>query len=213
MPWLTPTLKASDPTSLDPIMLRMMMKDSYSSLYLGRPCYNGIQPAKSCSKQLWTHKRYSEVVVSSMTAAIENYLEHNPHSGVVLIGHSGGGTLAMLIAMKLSTSKTVPVIAVATLAGNLDIELWAKHHNYTPLAGSMNPMTKPALDPKIAQIHFAGIKDSNIPISLIEGFVEKQHQATLISISDFDHHCCWESQWPSLLKKIDQQIKLHLNNQ
>ena len=211
--WLTPSLKATDPTSLNPMMLRMMMDDPYSSLYLARPCYNGIQPVELCSTSLWTHKRYSKTVVNSMSAALENFLKDKPHSQVVLIGHSGGGTLALLIAAKLSNSLSVPIVAVITLAGNLDIERWTDHHHYTPLSGSINPITAPPLNSNIAQIHFAGIKDNKIPIAFIENYVTQHPQSTLIKIKHFDHNCCWESEWPDLLRKIDQLIEHHNRNQ
>ena len=75
-----------------------------------------------------------------------------PPRSVVLIGYSGGGVLAVLIAPQ------VPGSAVVTIAANLDVEAWARWHQYTPLSGSLNPATQPPLD-ALHEWHLVGDRD------------------------------------------------------
>jgi pimeloyl-ACP methyl ester carboxylesterase len=51
-----------------------------------------------------------------MQAALERILASGHFDGVVLIGYSGGGTLAMLLAARVPETR-----GVITIAGNLDI--------------------------------------------------------------------------------------------
>ena len=68
-----------------------------------------------------------------------------------MIGYSGGGTLAQLVAEKFTQTR-----AVVTLAGNLDLAAWVQLHDYTPLGGSLNPAERPPLPGHILQIHYVG---------------------------------------------------------
>ena len=101
-------------------MLELMSLDHAPSLYLGRPCYFGMARQPPCEPQYWTTLRFSESVVASMAAALKAAVGSMVEQGFVLIGHSGGGTLAMLLAQRLDR-----VQSVVTIAGNLDIEAWA----------------------------------------------------------------------------------------
>jgi hypothetical protein len=97
---------------------------------------------------------------------------------------------------------------IVTIAGNLDIKAWSSLHGYAPLIGSKNPAQQPPLNPTLFQLHFAGGKDQNIPVSLIQSTVLHQYSAQLVVIPEFDHTCCWEKIWPSVLKNIQS----HANN-
>ncbi|NOX42112.1 MAG: lipase family protein, partial [Gammaproteobacteria bacterium] len=146
-PWRTPTHIALDPTPRNPLMLKLMALDNNQAIYLGRPCYFELSPA--CSPIWWTFKRYSEEVLDSMAAVVERYTRD--YDSIVLMGHSGGGALAMLLAERLPKTS-----AIITLAGNLDIEAWTKHHRYTQLTGSLNPASQPPLSKTIRQYHYLG---------------------------------------------------------
>jgi hypothetical protein len=97
---------------------------------------------------------------------------------------------------------------IVTIAGNLDINAWSSLHGYAPLIGSMNPAQQPPLNPALFQLHFAGGKDQNVPVSLIQPTVFRQHSAELIVIPEVDHTCSWEKIWPSVLNSI----QLYANN-
>jgi dienelactone hydrolase len=200
LPWLTPTRVAKDPTPRNPLALRLMSRDPGAALYLGRPCYHGLAASPECSTWLWTHGRYSEHVVRSMAAALRRALGPDPDREVTLVGYSGGGALAMLIASRIEKVRTL-----VTIAANLDIDAWADHHGYSRLSGSLNPATQPPLPARIRQIHLAGERDARVPAKLSRQALSRQPKAQLLVIPNFDHRCCWERAWPSILAGLEQR--------
>ncbi|WP_170164820.1 alpha/beta hydrolase [Thiocapsa rosea] len=193
-PWETRYRIAHDPTPRNPLALKLMVRDPAPVLYVGRPCYQGFAQAEGCRPELWTHERYGSEVVESMVVAIEHILTPSERPPITLIGYSGGGVLAMLIAERLDG-----VERVITVAANLDIDVWADHHGYSRLAGSLNPARKGSLDPRIRQIHLFGDLDRQVPPWTIERFRAGNPDATFKSIPGFDHRCCWFEHWPWIL--------------
>jgi pimeloyl-ACP methyl ester carboxylesterase len=183
-------------------MLKLMTSDKSNSLYLGRPCYFNSSRSDmadtDCEPNFWTNARYSEEIVNSMVTALRQHLKNHPQQGVSLIGHSGGGTLAVLMAARMAE-----VDQVVTLAGNLDIEAWARLHHYTPLNHSLNPADLKRL--YIKQLHFIGDKDNNIPPTLSKAWAKSMGQSLYI-LKDADHNCCWLMHWPDVLRQINQQM-------
>jgi len=193
-PWKYRVLRMRDPTPRSPLMLKLMALDETAAAYLGRPCYNGSFDDTGCSDDLWTSARYSETVVSSMVSALNKLIRRLGARNVRLFGHSGGGTLAMLIAER------VPAVThVVTLAGNLDTDAWVKHHRYTPLYGSLNPAKRQPLRESVAQWHFMGRKDGVVPPPIVQAYVRAQTNAFGAIIGTFSHGCCWQRLWPSVL--------------
>ena len=202
-PWHTRSTVAWDPTPKTAHMLALMALDASSAIYLGRPCYFSLADPL-CEPIWWTHKRYSEEVIRSMNHVLDH--SASSYDAIRLIGHSGGGALAMLIAAQRND-----VEAVITLAGNIDIVRWTHLHNYSPMVGSLNPADYP-LPKAIRQFHFVGSEDSNIPASLIEAGLHTQprvsiYRHTVQVIEGLDHLCCWEQHWPGLLKTIEEELK------
>ena len=193
-PWQRGRWPAADPTPRAPLALELMTLDPAPALYLGRPCYHGLARAPRCGAPLWTDRRYGEEVVASMTAALRRLAPDRP---LVLIGYSGGGTLAMLVASRLPT-----VVAVITVAANLDINAWADHHGYRPLVGSSNPADQTQLDPAILQIHLAGAEDERVPPELVRPALAKLG-APLCVLPDHDHSRGWRRTWPAVLSTLE----------
>lgn len=194
-PWLHRTQISRDPTPRDPLELRLMLEDPNPSIYIGRPCYVGLALAPGCSASLWTDARYSEAVVSSMTAAVDAELaEHLAAHHVVLIGYSGGGVLAMLVADRIAR-----VDAVVTIASNLDIDAWTTLHDYSPLSASINPAKMPNWRVGLRQIHLVGENDENVPPQLVRRFAANLPNAIVQEFPGFDHRCCWTDVWPTLV--------------
>lgn len=194
-PWLGRYVVSTDPTPRNPLVLELMAMDPSPSIYLGRPCYHGLRAAP-CTSKLWTRERYSEAVVASMTEALRQVIALTGTRRLVLIGYSGGGTLAMLLAERLPETA-----AVLTVAGNLAVAQWATYHRYTPLRGSLDPANRSALKPEVQQIHLAGGRDRNAPATFIDHVCKRQQSAWLIAFDDFDHTCCWRSIWPEVLQR------------
>jgi hypothetical protein len=202
-PWLDLTRPAADPTPRTPFALELMAQDTGPRLFLGRPCYFAPKekPNSVCSPLLWTHERYSSEVVASMVAALRRFLALHPFRRVVLIGYSGGGTLAWLMAAQVPETA-----AIVTVAANLDTDGWTRIHGYSPLAGSLNPALMPPLPPTIRQLHYAGNRDGNVPPSVVQSFARRHPEARVIELADFDHECCWIERWPKLLEEVQSLV-------
>jgi hypothetical protein len=194
LPWRTRYAVSSDPTPRDPLALRLMRLDPAPAVYLGRPCYNGQAALPGCNPRMWTSGRYGVKVVASMEAALNRVMASGHFSGVILIGYSGGGTLAMLLARRVKATQ-----GVITVAGNLDPARWVKLHHYSPLTESMDPVDESPLNSRIKQAHYVGRRDRNVPADLVRSVVERQPDASLVVIDEFDHRCCWEAVWPSII--------------
>ncbi len=134
-----------------------------------------------------------------MAVAIERFLARHGYDSITLIGFSGGGVLAMLLAERLKQTETV-----LTIAANLDIAAWADHHGYTRLRGSLNPATQPALPPQIRQIHIAGGRDLQVPAHLSQSTALRGPNAQFVVVPEFDHHCCWERAWPTMMTVLKE---------
>ena len=195
IPWIRERWVADDPSPRDLLMLRLMAMDPSPSIYLGRPCYHGLSQQDGCRAWHWTEGRYSDEVVDSLRLTLGEYLERGRHTRLLLIGHSGGGTLAMLLAERLGG-----VESVITLAGNLDPDAWSELHAYSPLTGSLNPSLRGPLDRSIRQLHLVGDSDSVIPKELLEIAIAHQPGALLGVFNGCDHTSCWETIWPEILQ-------------
>jgi pimeloyl-ACP methyl ester carboxylesterase len=197
-PWIKHHLIAADPTPVNPLMFNLMALDKAPSIYLGRPCYHGFAKTPPCAAELWTSARYSLQVVSSMERVLRDYIAGGGYKEVVLIGHSGGGTLAMLLAERVRSIR-----AVVTIAGNLDIDAWTRYHGYSALDASLNPANRPALDADIHQYHLIGKDDKNIPYQIVETVIQNQTSARVLMWDGFDHACCWENIWQEFLNYLE----------
>lgn len=194
-PWEHEQWLAEDPTARDPLILRLMRADSAPSILLGRPCYYGLNKEPDCHFKYWTSHRYAQIIVDSLVAALQTHLKTEPAAELVLIGYSGGGTLAMLMAPQLTNLHTI-----ITLAANLDTDAWSQLHGYPPLIESLNPADLAPLNLKIKQFHFAGGNDNNVPASIIKTIATKQN-AYFQVIEKLTHNGCWECVWPDLLNQ------------
>jgi pimeloyl-ACP methyl ester carboxylesterase len=202
-PWRNRFQVANDPTSASPLLLEWLSVTEHTALYLGRPCYFGqrevnapVPPVritgqllnKQCDAYWYTFGRYSQVVVDSLVQALQKLAAERC---LILLGHSGGGTLAMLIARQLPT-----VSAVVTLSGNINVTAWQQYHQFTPLMGSLDPSKLSPLAARISQIHIAADQDTSILPIWISQEAQRQHAAyQLWTISG---HRQWQQAWSKL---------------
>lgn len=193
-PWLGERTVSMDPSPRDPLALRLMASDPGPAVYLGRPCHFVRDGRSACHPLSWTHRRYAEEVVASLLRALGEFRSARGFDEFVLIGYSGGGTLAMLMAPRLPR-----VLAVVTIAANLDTAAWSRLHDYSALVGSLDPATEAPLAASILQTHFVGGRDENVPPTITTRGLHRQSQADVVSFPDFDHRCCWVTAWPELL--------------
>lgn len=192
---------AADPTPHAPLALELAAATPASVLYLGRPCYLERTRPPECSEALWTSRRYSDEVVASMTTAASRFIADHHFDRVLLVGYSGGGTLAALMARNLPH-----VTGLVTIAGNLDPDAWARLHGYLPLQGSRNPALEPPLPARLLQWYLVGQRDTNVPAAATARYFERIPPERVWSYPQFDHKCCWARQWPSIFARIAAEL-------
>jgi hypothetical protein len=201
-PWIRGgTEIATDPTPRRPLALSLALATPGAVLYLGRPCYFAARRDPACNAELWTRARYGEAVVDSLATAVNGFAAAHGQARVVLVGYSGGGALAALLAPRLP-----PTTALVTIAANLDTDRWALLHGYTALTGSLNPALLPPPPPDIVQIHLVGDADRNVPPAAMSGYFQRAAAATVWHYAAFDHSCCWEREWPQILIRLQSAL-------
>lgn len=188
---------ALDPSPRDPLALRLAALDgSVNVAYLARPCqFPPRDKNPACEENAyWTIKRFSPEIIKAMNTAMNTLVRHMPHPRVHLIGYSGGGAIATLLA-----AHRTDVISLRTIAGNLDTAAFISYHNVTPFFASPQPQdAAPALR-NLPQLHYSGTQDDIIPLSIAQGFMEKMGKtecARLIAVPA-THHEGWADFWRS----------------
>ncbi len=190
---------SENPTPKNPVALKLAAKDTTDSiLYIARPCmYLEQKLMPDCPEIFWSSHRYSEEVISSINQVIDRAIGMSLTNSLTIIGYSGGGTVAALIAARRND-----VASLITIASNLDHKYWTDMHDISPLIGSLNPLEYANNLSTIEQIHFVGAKDKMVHRANVESYLSKMPLKDKIYINvieDFDHSCCWEKAWPELL--------------
>jgi dienelactone hydrolase len=197
--WLTKNTISADPTPINPTGLKLALNHPQgNAVYLARPCqYTDGSEARNCNKHYWTDSRFAEEVTASTNEAINILKTEFSAEQLQLVGYSGGGAIAALIAARRDD-----VIRLITVAGNLDHQAWTRYHNISPLTGSLNPADYRQPLASIEQVHFVGANDKVTPPFLAKQFVTEfysQNNVKVIVIPENDHHCCWVEQWHNLI--------------
>ena len=200
--WATSSDPSSDPTPLNPLALRLAAADSAPSvLYLARPCqFRPPGTRDSCDTPFWTSHRFAESVVAALDGAMDRALPPSPRRRLTLIGYSGGGGLAVLLA-----ARRTDVVAVVTVAGNIAHGVWTSHHKVSPLRGSLDPIDSAARLAAVPQLHLTGANDGIVPRLVADAFARRSPASAcirVVTIADAAHDKGWLENWPGLLSRI-----------
>ncbi len=209
-PWVEGKWIAIDPTPRRSIMLPLMHLDTAPAILLGRPCYHLDKKDKHCVPNDWTMGRYSSKVVASMVQAIEKLQAELGFSSLAIFGHSGGGSMAILIANALK-NKSPKVDTIVTLAANIDTDAWTASLSHLPLTDSINPANLPSLPEQTDVLHLFGSDDSVVQVDLFDKYLSNNQDVRSHIYNGFDHTCCWQSIWPSILSQIVNHQNSPLN--
>lgn len=194
--WMRPDRPSQDPTPRHPVALALAARDPATPLvYLARPCQFIRGP--ECTPDLWTHRRFSPEVVAALDAAITELMRAHGTRRLRLVGYSGGGVLAALVA-----AGRVDVEALVTLAAPLDLDAWTSLHRVSPFPGWSSPVHHAEALRQIPQLHLVGEDDSIVPAEVVRAYLRKVRplQGTFRVVPKTAHTCCWEAQWPGLLQ-------------
>jgi hypothetical protein len=198
---VTLTRLSSDPTPRDPVALRLAAADGAPAvLYLARPCqFPSLTGQRHCDSDYWSVARYAPLVVETMDAAISKVMRRTGKSRVELIGYSGGGVIAALIAARRND-----VVRVITIAADLDVTFWTTYHNVSPLTKSLNPADETALLRDVPQIALTGGRDEIVPKVVLDQYVSRfprDRGPSVLDIPNFTHECCWADDWSILISQ------------
>ena len=182
---------ADDPSPRNLPALTWMASLPGPSLYLGRPCYFQTSAQPACNAMLWTYGRYSDRVVAAMAQGLQSWLQRHPQiDSLTLVGHSGGGVLALLVAERVPA-----VVEVVTLAAPTDVALWAQLHEYTPLFASLNPADIEHWRPQVRRRLFFGEQDRQVPPASFVASAQTIPGAQVSVVPDIGHDCCAPALW------------------
>jgi hypothetical protein len=190
-----------DPTPHRALALELAVRTPRSVMYLGRPCYFSARSDAACRPAVWTSERYSASIVASLVRVVNRFVEDHACRRVILIGYSGGGTLAVLMAPYIPSTA-----AVVTIGANLDVAAWSSWHGYLPLEGSLNPAAQAPLNADIRQWHMVGGRDLIVPEGVSRRYLDTLRQEQIWRFPSYDHACCWVEQWPTILARIDAAL-------
>jgi len=187
-----------DPTPGQPLGYELAEADPAPAvLYLAR--IGQYQPTQTGQEfqPYWSDKRLAEEAVAAASQAIDEAKITLKARQVHLIGYSGGGGLAMLLAQRRTD-----VASLVTVAGLLDTQWWVREKNYHPLTGSLNPADQAAGLTNLPQVHLYGAFDPIIPGAM------SSHFQSLAPFTNFqrvevqtNHWKNWAEWWPDLLKR------------
>lgn len=193
--WRGRRTPSNDPTPTNPVALRLAQADSAANvIYLARPCQ--YTRGHACDKAYWTAQRFAPEVITAMNAALENIVRAHHISGVRLVGFSGGGAVAALLA-----ARRPDVIDLRTVAGNLDIDAHSLAHHVSPLRGSLNPVQDAALLRTMPQHHFIGMADKIVPPGVYQSYARALGETPCLHhsiIAGTTHGEGWDKKWARL---------------
>jgi len=188
---------SANPTPRKRMFINLATMDTRPNIvYVARPCqYTPMHLNPKCNMQYWTSKRLSDDSVQSINDVINSINNNHKFS---LIGYSGGGGIAVLVAARNSMTKDI-----ITVAGNLDHKAFTTFHNVTPMDGSLNPIDYTQQIRHIPQLHLSGEKDKVVPPLIADKFVQESMSSCVKQevYEGVSHRNGWKKAWEHLLKK------------
>jgi hypothetical protein len=183
-----------DATQDENLGLRLAALDpSDNVVVISHPCQFNISDSV-CFDKTWKNGRLAAQVYASTNRALDYVLAVVPHPYLNLVGYSGGGAVAAILA-----AWRHDVISLRTIAGNLDPVVGnGRAHASVPQDDFIDPME---IAPRLAllpQEHFVGDKDVLVPPFLTENFVKAiglSYCVRITHIAEATHKTGWEEMW------------------
>jgi dienelactone hydrolase len=196
-PWPTVFHPPRDPTPLQPLALLLAASDPAPAVaYLARPCqYRADGSAAACDPAYWTDRRFAPEVLAATDLALTRLKQVAGARRLRLVGFSGGGVIAALLA-----SRRDDVDALVTVAAPLALGAWVNLHRMSPLAAA-DPLTDSPDRRLPPAVHFVGADDELVPAGIVRRFASVRG-GRLEVVPGFDHDGCWARDWPQLLRRV-----------
>lgn len=200
--WATRTLPSNDPTPDNPVALALAALDPAPNVaWIARPCqYTPRTENPACAEYFWTHGRLAPEVIRSIDDAVTAIKESARAPRVHLVGYSGGGGAAVLVAARRSD-----VGSIRTLAGNLEIDAFTRLHKVSPMTGSLNPGAAAKTVERVPQQHWVGGADTIVPVAISRAYLAamtRQHCARVTVLPGVSHYDGWPAAWRTLVPTL-----------
>lgn len=183
----------ADPTPTNSMVLDMANADPATAVaYLARPCQYA-EAMENCPQAYWTDRRFSPTVVEQMDQALDLLKQASGTGRLRLVGYSGGGVIATLLA-----ARRRDVEHLVTVAAPLRVAAWTAHHGVTPLTGLDPDLIATAMPPAV---HLSGAQDKVVPSEIVAPFAVRTGGRTIV-VPGYDHDCCWSADWSRFLKEM-----------
>lgn len=193
--WISRTRPSPDPTPTDPLALRLAARDPAPNVvYIARPCqYTSHDADPACRVAYWTKRRFAPEVIASMNQVVDVMRRRAASPSLRLVGYSGGGSVALLVA-----ARRTDVVDIRTIAGNLDTDAFVAYHEVSRMDGSLNPVSVAARLSAIPQLHLVGGADAIVPPRLADGYRRASGASAclrFVEIPDATHDRHWPRAW------------------
>lgn len=201
--WADRFTPSNDPTPKKNITgFELALSDpSPNVTYLARPCQ--FNTSKKCNYHYWTDARFNKKIVSAISEAIDTLKDKGSFKSIELVGFSGGGSIAILLA-----EHREDINHITTVASVLDHKAWTKWHKVSPLTHSLNPASKAPQLTSIKQTHICGTSDTIVPCALTKNAIDyhyapaTQNPIQFLKLKGMKHSSPWHENWPKILQKI-----------
>jgi hypothetical protein len=198
--WANKNKPSKNPTPVNPVALHLASKDTAENVvYLARPCqFSGsADEAVACDSDYWTGRRFSQEVIDSYNTALDEIKKRYNITSFNLVGYSGGGAIASILAAQRND-----VMTLRTVAGNLDHRAHSAHHKVSYLQGSMNATDFAGRLVAIPQVHFTGGQDEVVPPAILQSYLQALGPSNCVQyklVQEAAHDKGWVDKWPELL--------------
>lgn len=197
--WIDRYTPSSDPTPVNPVALRLAALDPAPNVvYLGRP---GQYLHAAVARKYWLDARFAPEVVDAYVEVIRARAAALAAPAIHLVGYSGGGAVAVLVAARLHRDAPALPLTLRTIAGNLDIATWARTKKLTPLDASLNPAEVAGSLIDVPQLHLVGLQDRQVPRAVLDAYLAHMATRRCVQIRPVEtgHPGPWEDAWRTAL--------------
>ncbi|QIK15432.1 alpha/beta hydrolase [Leclercia sp. 29361] len=196
--WKSRTTPSDNPTPRNPTGMKLAAADKQANVfYLARPCqFIGPPLPATCRVNVWTQDRFSPAVIDAMNEALSQMVLRYPGVKIDLVGYSGGGNIAALLAERRDD-----VRSLRTVAGNLDVAYVNALHHVTPMPAARSAIDRAAALRDLPQIHYSGDADTTVPPAVARRFQQAVGGRCVRTevVSGMGHGSDWATVWPRLL--------------
>jgi pimeloyl-ACP methyl ester carboxylesterase len=190
--WRSWNSPPKNPTPAKSVAVAITMTEARFGItaYLGRPCQYKFDNFESlCPVYLWTDKRFGNEAVDQMDEAVSELVRRVGAERINLIGHSGGGVIAVLLAARRGD-----VACIVTIAAPLQLRRWTQIMEVDHLHESLDPSDHLLMVSHIPQSHFIGSSDRVVPVGVFD--VGSQPSIfPVVVLNGFTHIRPWAAQW------------------